>query len=112
MHVENELVEIVTTGDHEFEEIIEEYKEILVQEEVLGLPLTDLANTEPAQGKPRCITLIFYNHWIYICDVHLHYRIYIETACIDKPTMSPTSIGRVAAMLRLLVAWVTCRYSQ
>ena len=26
--------------------------------------------------------------------------------------MSPTSIGRVAAMLRILVAWVTCRYSQ
>ena len=27
MHVENELAEIVTTGDHEFEEIVEEYKE-------------------------------------------------------------------------------------
>ena len=34
MHVENELAKIVTTGDHEFEEIIEEYKEeILMQEE-------------------------------------------------------------------------------
>ena len=31
MHVENELVEIVTTDDHEFEEIIEDYEqEILV----------------------------------------------------------------------------------
>ena len=31
MHVENELVEIVTTDDHEFEEIVEEYEdEILV----------------------------------------------------------------------------------
>ena len=31
MHVENELVEIMTTGDHEFEEIVEEYKkEILM----------------------------------------------------------------------------------
>ena len=31
MHVENELAEIVTTGDHKFEEIIEEYeKEILM----------------------------------------------------------------------------------
>ena len=27
MHVENELAEIMTTGDHEFKEIIEEYEE-------------------------------------------------------------------------------------
>ena len=27
MHVKNELVEIVTTDDHEFEEIVEEYEE-------------------------------------------------------------------------------------
>ena len=59
MHVENELVEIVTTGNHEFEEIIKEYEEeILVQEEVLEPPLTDSANTVPTQGKPRCITYI------------------------------------------------------
>ena len=63
MHIENELAEIVTTGDHEFEEIVEEYeKEILVQEEVPKPPLTDSADTAPAQGKPRCMTLIFYNH--------------------------------------------------
>ena len=49
MHVENELAEIMTTGDHEFEEIVEEYEEeILMQEEVLQLPLTDLADTTPA----------------------------------------------------------------
>ena len=35
MHVENELAEIVTIGDHEFKEVIEEY------EEVLEPPLTD-----------------------------------------------------------------------
>ena len=59
MYVENELAEIVTTGDHEFEEIIEEYEEeILVQGEVPELPLTDSAVTAPAQGKPRCITSI------------------------------------------------------
>jgi len=59
MHVENELAEIMTIGDHEFEEIVEEYeKEILVQEEVLEPPLTDLADTVPAQGKPRYITSI------------------------------------------------------
>ena len=63
MHVENELAEIVTTGDHEFEEIIEEYEEeILMQEEVLEPPLTDSTDTTPAQGKPRCIALIFDNH--------------------------------------------------
>ena len=63
MHVENELVEIVTTGDHEFEEIIEEYEEeILVQEEVPEPLLTDSADTAPSQDKPLCITLIFYNH--------------------------------------------------
>ena len=67
MHVENELAEIVTTGDHEFEEIIEEYEEeILMQEKVPEPPLTDSADTAPTQGKPRCITLIFDNHWIYI----------------------------------------------
>ena len=59
MHVENKLAEIVTTGNREFEEIIEEYEEeILMQEEVLEPPLTDLANTTPSQGKPRCITSI------------------------------------------------------
>ena len=48
-HVENELAEIVTTGDHEFEEIIEEYEEeILIQEEVLEPPLTDSVDTAPA----------------------------------------------------------------
>ena len=79
MHVENELAEIVTIGDHEFEEIVEEYEEeILVQEEVLEPPLTNSVDTTPAQGKPWCITLIFYNHWIYICDVHLHYMIFYE----------------------------------
>ena len=63
MHIENELVEIMTIGDHEFEEIVEEYEEeILVQEEVLEPPLTDLADTASAQGKSRCISLIFYNH--------------------------------------------------
>ena len=42
MHVENELAEIVTIGDYEFEEVIEEYEEeILMQEEILEPPLTD-----------------------------------------------------------------------
>ena len=59
MHVENELAEIVTTGDHQFEEIVEEYEEeILVQEEVPEPPPTDSVDTAPAQGKPRCIKSI------------------------------------------------------
>ena len=53
MHVENELAEFVTTDDHEFEEIVEEYEEeILVQEEVLEPPLTNSADIAPVQGKP------------------------------------------------------------
>ena len=76
MHIENELVEIVTIDDHEFKEIVEEYEEeILVQEEVLEPPSTDSADTAPTHGKPRCIILIFYNHYMYICDMHLCYRI-------------------------------------
>jgi len=93
MHVENELVEFVTTREQEYEEVIEEYeKEIFVPEEASEPPMTDIANNPPAQDKPRCIALILNDHWIYIyiymcvCDVHLRYRIYIETICIDKHT--------------------------
>ena len=63
MHVENELEEFMTAGEHEYEEVIEEYEEeVLVQEEVLEPSLTDLADNPPTQGKPRCITLILNNH--------------------------------------------------
>ena len=63
MHVENELVEFVTVGEQEYEEVIKEYEEeILVQEEIPEAPLTDWADTAPTQGKPRCITLILNNH--------------------------------------------------
>ena len=45
-------VEIMTIVHHEFKEVIEEYKEeILMQEEVPKPPLTDWANTTPAQVK-------------------------------------------------------------
>jgi len=93
MHIENESAEIVTTGEHEFKEIVKE--EILVEEGVPELPLTDSADTAPAQGKPRCITSIFHIHRIYICVCcafmlqefygnHMHIYIY---------PMSPTSVG-------------------
>ena len=89
MYVENELVEIVTTDDHEFEEIIEEYKEeVLMREEVPEPPPTDSADTAPAQGKPRCITLIFYNHLIYIYVMCIYVTgIFIEITCIDIPIL-------------------------
>ena len=86
MHVENELAEIVTTDDHEFEEIIEEYEEILVQEKVPEPPLTDSADTAPVQAKPRCITSILY-FTVYICVVHLYYRNFMETICIDTSVL-------------------------
>ena len=57
---ENELAEIMTTSNHEFEEIVKEYEEeILVQEEVPEPPLTDSADTAPTQDKPRYITPYF-----------------------------------------------------
>ena len=96
MYVENELVEIETTDVCRFEEIVEEYEEeILVQEEISEPPLTDSANTAPAQGKPRCITSIFHIHRICICVLciyiagkfcgnHMHIYIY---------PMSSTSAG-------------------
>jgi hypothetical protein len=53
MHIKNESAEIVTTCEHEFEGIVEEYEEeILVQEEVPEPPLTDAVDTVFAQGKP------------------------------------------------------------
>jgi hypothetical protein len=46
MHIVNELVEVVTVDDQEYEEIVEEYEEeILVQEEISELPLTNAADT-------------------------------------------------------------------
>ena len=66
MHVDNELVEFVTAGEQEYEEVIEEYEEeVLVQEGVPEPSVADFADTPPAQGKPWCITPIFY-HYIYI----------------------------------------------
>ena len=59
MHIEDEPLEIVTFGEQEYDEVVEEYEEILVQEGVPEPPVTDFADTVPTQGKPRCITPIF-----------------------------------------------------
>ena len=49
MHVDNELVEFVTAGEQEYEEIIEEYKEeILIQEGAPEPSVVDFADTPPA----------------------------------------------------------------
>ena len=86
MHVDNVLVEFVPMGEQEYEEIIEEYEEdILVQEGTLEPSVADFANTPPVQGKPRCITPILNDHWIYICDMHLCYMHFMKTTCIDIP---------------------------
>ena len=63
MHIENAPLEIVTFGEQEYDKVVEEYEEeILVQENVLEPPITDFADTSPAQGKPRYITPIFTDH--------------------------------------------------
>ena len=68
MHVDHESVEFVPVDEQDYEEVIEEYEEeILVQEDVPKPPITDFADTMPAQGKTRCLTLIFNNNWIYMC---------------------------------------------
>ena len=66
--IENELAEIMTIGDHEFEEVIEEYEEeILVQEGALEPVGADLTDPSPAQGKPRCITpILMITEYIYV----------------------------------------------
>ena len=70
MHIEDEPLEIMTFGEQEYDEVIEEYEEeILVQEDISESPVTDFADTMPAEGKPRCIAPILNDHWIYIYDV-------------------------------------------
>ena len=85
MHIDHELVEFMLVDEQEYEEVIKEYEEeILMQEgapEPFGANLTD---PSPAQGKPRCITPIFYRYiYIYIYDVHLSYIHFIKTTCIN-----------------------------
>ena len=84
MHVDHELVEFVPVDEPDYEEVIQEYEEeILVQEGALELFGADFADPPPAQGKPRCITHILWSLNIYIYDVHLRYRHFMETTCIN-----------------------------
>ena len=67
MHVDHELVEFVPVDEQDYEEVIEEYEEeILVQEGAPEPFAADFVDPPPAQGKPRCITPILNDYWIYI----------------------------------------------
>jgi hypothetical protein len=99
MRVENDLVEFVTVDDSEYEEIIEEYEEeIFVPKEFLEPPMTDTIDTAPAQGKPRCITHIFYNLYIYMWCIYVAGILLYPHAYIYLP-MSPASAGFSSALL-------------
>ena len=55
---------------------------------------------------------LFFIITVDICYVHLRYRIFMETTCIDIPVLRVLLVQvRVASMLRLSVTWVTYRYS-
>ena len=88
MHVDHELVDFMPVGEPEYDEVIEEYEEeILMQEEAQEPVGADPADPAPAQGKPRCITpILMITEYIYIYDVHLSYRNFIETTCINLST--------------------------
>ena len=67
MHIEDEPLEIVTFGEQEYDKVVKEYEEILMQEDVPEPPVTDFADTVPAEGKPRCITPTFLQFKLYSC---------------------------------------------
>ena len=71
MHVDHELIEFVPMDEQDYEEVIEEYKEILVQERAPEPFGADFADPQPAQGKPRCITLILKDHWLYMMCIYV-----------------------------------------
>ena len=99
MHVDHELVDFMPVVEPEYDEVIEEYEEELFAQEGAQEPVgADFADPVPAQGKPRCITPIFKWSLNILYNLHLRYRHFMETICINISTMSPTSIGRVAAI--------------
>ena len=73
-HVDHELVDFVSVGEPEYDEVIKEYEEeIFAQEEAQEPVGTDLADPAPAQGKPRCITPIFkmITEYIYMICIYV-----------------------------------------
>ena len=67
MHIDHELVDFVPIDEHEYDEVIREYEEEILVQEGASEPFgADLANSSPAQGKPRCITPILLSLNIYM----------------------------------------------
>jgi hypothetical protein len=64
MHVDNDLVKFGTVDD-------QEYEEIFMPEEFQEPPVTDTTDTAPAQGKPQCITRIFFIIIIYMWCIYV-----------------------------------------
>jgi hypothetical protein len=89
VHVDHEIVEYVVAEEQDYEEILEEYEEeMFVPKEFQELPATDTSDLAPAQGKPRCITLICKSLYIFKCcafmlhefyDAHMHTYVYHES---------------------------------
>jgi len=72
MHVDHELVEFVPVDEQEYDEVIKEYEEEILVQEGASEPFgTDFADPPPAQGKPRCITLILNDHWLYMMCIYV-----------------------------------------
>ena len=89
MHVDHELVEVVLVDNQEYEEVIEEYEEEILLQEGAPEPVgADLTDPSPAQGKPRCITLIFMiTEYIYIYMICIYVTdILWKTTCINIST--------------------------
>ena len=87
MHVDHELVDFVPVGEPEYDEVIEECEEELFAQEGAQEPVgSDFADPAPAQGKPRCITPIFKWSLNILYDLHLRYRHFMETICINIST--------------------------
>ena len=58
--------------EQDYEDVIEEYEEEILVHEGAPEPFgADFVDPPPAQGKPRCITLILNDHWIYMMSFTL-----------------------------------------
>ena len=87
MHIDHELVEFMPVDEQEYAEVIKEYEEEILMQEGAPEPFgADFVDPPPAQGKPRCITHILWSLNIYIYDVHLHYRHFMENTYINIST--------------------------
>ena len=59
MYVDHKLVEFMPVDEQDYEEVIEEYEEEILVQDVAPEPFgADFADSSPAQGKALCITHI------------------------------------------------------